>query len=274
MYNIPQHAYVFSQKEKETQCEGSCGNRLQPGGCTDFPFNFRQLHGVSLMGTVHDIPQLREHTGVFRDRKHAGQVLAQMLAAWKGGKAAVFAIPSGGVPVAVEVAQSLALPLDVAVVSKILLPWDTEAGFGAVGFDGSVWINEEYAAYYGLDKPTIEQQTRAAMAKVQRRVKLFRGDRQWPELANRAVILVDDGIAAGSTMRVALAALRNAGPGKIIVAVPSSHHESLGRITKSVEELYCPNIRSGRQFAVASAYRLWDDVDEAGALRLVRFLIR
>jgi predicted phosphoribosyltransferase len=193
-----------------------------------------------------------------------------MLAEWKGGKALVLAVPSGGVPVAVEIARSLALPLDVAVVSKILLPWNTEAGFGAVGFDGSVWINEEYVAFYGLDKPTIEQQTRAAMEKVRRRVKLFRGDRPWPDLAKQTVILVDDGIAAGSTMRVALAALRNAGAGKILVAVPTAHQEALDQLTKSVDELYCPNIRSGRQFAVASAYRLWDDVDEAEACRLVR----
>lgn len=227
-----------------------------------------------MISSVHDIPQLREQTGVFRDRKHAGQVLATMLAAWKGGQATVFAIPSGGVPVAVEIAGSLALPLDVAVVSKILLPWDTEAGFGAVGFDGSVWINEEYAAYYGLDKPTIEEQTRVAMTKVQRRVKLFREDRQWPDLANQAVILVDDGIAAGSTMRVAMAALRNAGAGKILVAVPTAHQEALDRITESVDELYCANIRGGRQFAVAAAYRFWDDVDEVEALRLVRFLTR
>lgn len=193
-----------------------------------------------------------------------------MLAEWKGGKAEVFAIPSGGVPVAVEIAETLSLPLDVAVVSKILLPWNTESGFGAVGFDGSVWLNEEYVAHYVLDKQMIEQQTRAAMAKVQRRVQLFREDRQWPDLANRAAILVDDGIAAGSTMRVALAALRNVGAGKIIVAVPTAHQEALGQIQSGVDELYCANIRSGWQFAVASAYRMWDDVDEAEALRLVR----
>lgn len=262
---------TFSHRNKK-RYNARDRSHLQKGGRTDFLFNFRQLHGVSMMSSVHDIPQLREQTGVFRDRKHAGQALAAMLAAWKGGKAAVFAIPSGGVPVAVEIAQTLALPLDVAVVSKILLPWDTEAGFGAVGFDGSVWINKEYAAYYGLDKPTIEQQTRAAMAKVQRRVKLFRENRQWPDLANRAVILVDDGIAAGSTMRVALAALRNAGAGKILVAVPTAHQESLGPIQSGVDELYCANIRGGRQFAVAAAYRLWDDVDEAEALRLVHSL--
>jgi len=218
---------------------------------------------------AHDLPKLREKTRIFQDRKHAGQVLAQMLVTWKGGKALVLGIPSGGVPVAVEIAEALDLPLDVAVVSKILLPWNTEAGFGAVGFDGSVWINEEYIAYYGLDKSTIEQQTLAAREKVQRRVKLFRVGRQGPDLTDRTVILVDDGIAAGSTIRVALAALRNNGVGKIIIAVPTAHQDSLGPLLNKVDGLYCANIRSGRQFAVASAYQRWDDIDEAEAARMV-----
>ena len=92
----------------------------------------------------YDIPQLRQKVGIFQNRRHAGQVLAEMLYEWQDSKAMVLAVPSGGMPVAVEVAGTLDLSLDVAVVSKILLPWNTEAGFGAVGFDGSVWINQEY----------------------------------------------------------------------------------------------------------------------------------
>ena len=181
----------------------------------------------------------------------------------------VLGIPSGGVPVAVEAAGILNLSLDVAVVSKILLPWDTEAGFGAVGFDGSVWINREYVEFYRLDQSAIEQQTEAAIKKVQRRVKLFRGDRPWPDLKNQPVIVVDDGIAAGSTLRVAVQALRNTGATEIIVAVPTAHEESLGQILDRVDTLYCANIRSGPQFAVAAAYQHWDDVDETDADRML-----
>ncbi len=217
----------------------------------------------------YEIPQLRQKIGVFQDRKHAGQILAEMLHEWKGSKAIVLAVPSGGIPVAVEVAGILDLSLDVAVVSKILLPWTTEAGFGAVGFDGSVWINQEYVDYYRLDRTTIEQQTQATLEKVQRRVKLFRGDRPWPDLQNRPVIVVDDGIAAGSTLRVAVQALHNTGAVEIIVAVPTAHEESLGRIMNKVDALYCANIRSGPQFAVAAAYQYWDDVDEADAGKML-----
>ena len=216
-----------------------------------------------------DIPQLRQKIGVFQHRRHAGQILAEMLHEWKGSKAIVLAVPSGGVPVAVEVARVLDLSLDVAVVSKILLPWTTEAGFGAVGFDGSVWLNQEYVDYYRLDQPTIEQQTQATLKKVQRRVKLFRGDRPWPDLQNRPVIVVDDGIAAGSTLRVAVQALHNTGAVEIRVAVPTAHKESLIRIMDKVEAVYCANIRSGPQFAVAAAYQRWDDVDENDAARML-----
>ncbi len=214
---------------------------------------------------LYSISQLRQKTGVFQDRKHAGRIVAEMLHEWKDSKALVLAIPSGGVPVAVEVAGILGLSLDVAVVSKILLPWNTEAGFGAVAFDGSVWINREYADYYRLDRSTIKQQTQAAMEKGQRRVKLFRGDRPWPDLKNQPVIVVDDGIAAGSTLRVAVQALRNSGAMEIIVAVPTAHEESLARILDRVAALYCANIRNGPQFAVAAAYHHWDDVDEIDA---------
>lgn len=223
-----------------------------------------------MKNSFHDIRELRERTGVFRDRKHAGLILAEMLMHLKGGNGVVFAIPSGGVPVAVEIAKSLDLPLDVAVVSKILLPWNTEAGFGAVGFDGSVWINDEYASYYGLDAATVKQQTQDAQLKVQRRVQLFREDRKWPDLKNRTAVLVDDGIAAGSTMRVALTALGKSAVDRIIVAVPTAHMESLAQVTKMADELYCANIRSGRQFAVASAYLDWNDVGEEEACRLVQ----
>lgn len=223
-----------------------------------------------MKNTVHDIPQLRDQTGVFRDRKHAGRILAGMLGALEGTKAIVLAIPCGGIPVAVEIAVALSLPLDVAVVSKILLPWNSEAGFGAIGFDDSIWVNDEYAAYYRLDKQTIEQQTKSALEKVQRRVRLFRGNREWPDPSNQTIILVDDGIAAGSTMQVALKALRNMGATRIIVAVPTAHQESLAPILNNVDDLYCANIRSGNQFAVASAYLKWDDVDEADACEMMR----
>ncbi|HHB74942.1 MAG TPA: phosphoribosyltransferase [Desulfobulbus sp.] len=225
------------------------------------------MDGMS--GKLYDIAGLRQQIGVFADRRDAGRILAAMLQDWKGVPAVVLGIPSGGIPVAVEVAGALNLPLDAAVVSKILLPWNTESGFGAVGFDGTVWINEEVVSYYDLDDAAIHRQTEEALAKVQRRVRLFRDDRPWPDLQQQTVILVDDGIAAGSTLRVAVQAVRNIGGRQIVVAVPTAHLESLAPILEKVDALYCANIREGPQFAVAAAYRHWDDVDEVEAVRML-----
>ncbi|WJW75109.1 phosphoribosyltransferase family protein [Thiohalobacter sp. IOR34] len=211
---------------------------------------------------IHDLPELRQRTGVFHDREAAGRVLAQMLESWHGSNALVLGIPAGGVPVAAGMARELGLPLDVAVVSKILLPWTSEAGFGAVGFDGTVWINPEYVAHYGLDAETIERQTRAAVEKVRRRVARFRGRHPWPDLRQRPVILVDDGLAAGSTLRVAAQALRRQGASPLIIAIPTGPASSLTALADQADEIYCANVRSGPYFAVADAYQHWTDVSE------------
>ena len=211
---------------------------------------------------IIELPELRDATRVFSDRIDAGRRLAGMLEEFRGGEALVLGIPAGGVPVAAEVARCLALPLDVLVVSKVLLPWTTEAGYGAVAFDGSVWLNPDFIDYYGLDEATVEAGVSAARTKVARRLRRFRGDRPFTAVRGRPVILVDDGLAAGSTLRAAVAALERAGAGQIIVAVPTGHARSVGEIARLVDRLYCANIRGGLRFAVADAYEQWSDVSE------------
>jgi predicted phosphoribosyltransferase len=218
---------------------------------------------------VHELPALRDRTRVFRDRVHAGEVLAEMLAAYRGGDAIVLAVPSGGVPVAAGIARRLGLPLDVAVVSKILLPWTTEAGFGAVAFDGTVWVDEDAVASFGLDPADVARSTAAAREKVARRVARLRGDRPPSPLAGRPALLVDDGIAAGSTMRTAIGALRAGGATEVIVAVPTGHARALGIVAGLADAVYCPNVRAGFRFAVADAYERWRDVTEDEAATLL-----
>lgn len=218
---------------------------------------------------VHDLPHLRDRAPAFRDRAQAGEVVAGMLEAYRGGNALVLAIPAGGVPVAAEIARRLDLELDVVVVSKILLPWTTEMGYGAVAFDGSVWVDRNAVQYYGLSERDVEEGRQQALVKVERRVKRFRGERPFPALADRAVILVDDGIAAGSTMRAAVSALRKQGADEVIVAVPTGHQRSVVEIAREADALYCVNVRGGFGFAVADAYELWTDVDEDEAARIL-----
>jgi predicted phosphoribosyltransferase len=186
----------------------------------------------------------------------------------------VLAIPAGGVPVAAVIAERLQIPLDVAVVSKITLPWNTEAGYGAVAFDGTMRLNEDLLPRLGLTEEQIQQGIDETTQKVLRRVRRFRGDQPFPDLTKRQAILVDDGLASGFTLLVAVEAPRKAGARNICVAVPTGHGSSLQRVIPEVEALYCANIRTGFSFAVADAYAAWTDVTEEEAIALYKRLAR
>jgi predicted phosphoribosyltransferase len=196
----------------------------------------------------------------FRDRTAAGERLAALLAKFKASDATVLAIPAGGVPVGAALASRLNLQLQVIPVSKVLLPWTTESGYGAVAFDGSAWIDQAAVEGYGLKKEQVDTAIADARAKVERRRARF--CREPFDFKDKTVILVDDGIAAGSTMRTAIAALRKQGARKIIVAVPTAHERSLEALRKLADEVVCADIRGGPRFAVADAYEEWYDVSD------------
>jgi putative phosphoribosyl transferase len=198
----------------------------------------------------------------FKDREAAGRSVAGMLNKYKDGDALVLAIPAGGVPVAAAIASALSLELQVIPVSKVLFPWTTEGGFGAVAFDGTEWIDHAAVDTFGLKTEQIEKAIAEARAKVERRNARLRGNRSLPELGNSTVILVDDGIAAGSTMRTAITALRKRGAGRIVVAVPTAHARSVEMLRELADEIVCPDIRGGMRFAVADAYEEWRDLSD------------
>jgi putative phosphoribosyl transferase len=213
---------------------------------------------------------LREQSLVFRDRAHAGEVVAEMLNAYRQSDAMVLAIPAGGVPVGAVIAKRLKIPLEVAVVSKITLPWNTEAGYGAVAFDGTVRLNENFVAHLGLTEEQIQEGIDQTTQKVLMRVKSFRGDRPLPDISKRTAILVDDGLASGFTMLVAIEALHKSGAQTLCVAVPTGHWSALQRMAQETETVYCANIRSGFSFAVADAYEAWTDVAEEEAVAIYK----
>ena len=194
----------------------------------------------------------------FRDRSAAGRSVAAMLGKYKDIDAIVLAIPAGGVPVALQVAKALSLPLQVIPVSKVLFPWTTEGGFGAVALDGSVWIDEAAVENFGLKPEQIDKAVADARAKVERRRARF--CRSEVDPGDKTVILVDDGIAAGSTIRTAIAALRKQGAKTIVVAVPTAHDRSLDALRTLADEIVCADIRGGTHFAVADAYEEWRDL--------------
>ncbi len=219
---------------------------------------------------IHYLDKFHEKTGVFADRAAGGVRLAELLDNADLEQPLVLAIPAGGVPVAVALATRLRAPLDVAVVSKITLPWDSEAGYGAVAFDGSYRLNQALVQQAGLSEEQVEAGILATCNKVERRLLLFRRQTPLPQLAGRDVIVVDDGLASGFTLQVAVAALRRAGADRLQLAVPTGHTSAVQRLAAEVEALYCVNLRSGWSYSVAAAYRSWYEVTEVEAGQLLK----
>jgi putative phosphoribosyl transferase len=221
------------------------------------------------IGSIKEFSGLRDRSGVFADRNDAGAKLAQLVKEEQLRSPLVLAIPAGGVPVAAVLAESLNCPLDVAVVSKITLPWNTEVGYGAVAFDGSYCLNQDLIRSIGLSEDEVSRGIETTRAKVSRRTAMLQRDRYRRDLSAYDLILVDDGLASGFTMMVAVAALSRAGGQSIRVAVPTGHAGSVQKIAEQVTTVYCANLRTGYPFAVASAYRNWTDVCEAEALLIL-----
>lgn len=202
----------------------------------------------------------------FADRVEAGRVLGELLSGpggVDGAGALVLGIPRGGVIVAAEVARVLGAELDVAVPAKVRAPFQPELAIGAVGPDGSVWLDGEALGALGIPPQVLEAQVAAARQEVQRRTAAFRGDRPPPVVAGRTVVLVDDGIATGATITAAARALRAQGASPLVVAVPVAPAETLRRLADEVDRVVC--LASPEPFmAVGQAYADFRQVgDEA-----------
>ncbi|MFL5496043.1 MAG: phosphoribosyltransferase [Gemmatimonadales bacterium] len=179
-------------------------------------------------------------TARFRNRAEAGRHLAMKLGAYAGrNDVTVLALPRGGVPVAAEVARALDAPLDVFVVRKLGLPGHEEFAMGAVASGGVRLLDERVIGGLGITRAQVERVTAAERAELERRERRYRGDRPFPDLGGRTVILVDDGLATGSTMLAAVEALRREGPSRLVVAVPVSAVETCDAFRDIVDEIVC-----------------------------------
>ena len=207
-------------------------------------------------------PKLRSKTHIFKDRCEAGRLLANMIEKRPHKNSLVLAIPSGGVPVGYCMADQLKIPLDIVVVRKIPVPGNPEAGFGAVALDGTLVLNERLVDQLGLDQETIRRLAALRLREIKERLEKFRGDRKPADLYEKDLILVDDGLASGYTMLVAVRSLKKHDPRSVTVAVPTAHYEALRLVTSEADEVYCLNVRSGFLFAVADAYVDWYDLDD------------
>jgi predicted phosphoribosyltransferase len=177
----------------------------------------------------------------FRDRREAGRLLGQSLRAYAHrSDVSVLALPRGGVPVAFEVANTLAAPLDVFVVRKLGVPGDEELALGAIASGGTLTLNREVIDRLGLTEESIARVLAEETRELARRERLYRGERPALDVRNGIVILVDDGAATGSSMRAALRALQNAGPRRVVVAVPTAPAEVCAALAREADEVVCP----------------------------------
>lgn len=177
---------------------------------------------------------------LFRDRTEAGRELARELAAYAGrADVRVLALPRGGVPVGYEVAKTLHAPLDVFLVRKLGVPGYEELALGAIATDGVRVLNEEAVRALGVTDSQIDAVAAHEQRELERRERAYRGDRPPPDVRGQVAILVDDGLATGSTMRAAVAALRRLGPARIVVAVPVGAPETCAGFRDVADETVC-----------------------------------
>jgi putative phosphoribosyl transferase len=199
---------------------------------------------------------------LYKNRRDAGKKLAEKLKKYKGKDVFIFAIPRGGVPVGYEVAKFLEAPLDVIVARKLHIPWNPEAGFGALAPDGTAVLNEEMVADFGIDEKVVREVKKEVLEEIKRREKVYRGEKIFPKIKNKIVIVVDDGLASGYTMMAAVDFLKKKKPAKIIVAVPTSSESAYAEVKEAADETVSLYVQKGYPYAVASFYKEWRDLTD------------
>ncbi|AMX01228.1 phosphoribosyltransferase [Microbulbifer thermotolerans] len=175
----------------------------------------------------------------FADRNEAGQLLAQALRSYADREdVIILALPRGGVPLGLELVRALRAPLDLMLVRKLGVPGHKELAMGAITSDARA-LNEEVVASCGISDAELDAVERGERKELERRARRYRGDKPWPQLKDRCVILVDDGIATGATMAAAVRAARAQKPAELVLAVPVAPPSSLARFTSLVDRIEC-----------------------------------
>jgi putative phosphoribosyl transferase len=219
-----------------------------------------------MAANIVEDPKLRNRSFVFEDREAAGAYLAQAMEQYAGKDALVLAIPSGGVPIGLAISSHLDLPFDMLIIRKIPVPGNPEAGLGAMSLEGDIILNDRLVSIFALTREDIEELAEPVRAELQARDRIFRGGKPWPEIKGKVVILADDGLASGYTMVAATRMVRRKRPKEIVLAVPTASADAVLLLSREVDTIFCPNIRSDYRFAVAEAYRNWYDLSKEDVL--------
>lgn len=206
---------------------------------------------------------------IFRDRQEAGRRLAARLAQRDDLRSpVVLALPRGGVPVAREIAQAIDAPLDVLVVRKLGVPWQPELAMGAIASGGVRVLHEDIIRDAGVSRDDLEKVASREAREVERREEAYRGEQGIVPLEGRTVILVDDGIATGSTAEAAVQAVRRHGADTVLLAVPVAPKESIERLGSVVDEVIC--LATPASFhAISLWYENFPQLDDADVRRLL-----
>ena len=208
---------------------------------------------------------------IFQDRKDAGQKLAQELKKHKLNNMIVLGLPRGGIPVAYEVAKELGAPLSLVAARKLGVPFHEELGFGAIAPNNTLYINEDLVRSLGITQDQINLVVEKESKELERRTQLYLGHKVLPDLKNKTVVLVDDGLATGVTMLAAIKYVKNFKPKEIILAVPVSAEDTLQNLSKEVDKVIC--LLSSKEFyAVGQWYGDFDQTSDEEVIRLLSML--
>jgi putative phosphoribosyl transferase len=205
---------------------------------------------------------------LFKNREEAGKKLAKALVQFKGNDAVVLGIPRGGVVVANEVARVLEAPLDIVVTRKIEAPGEPEYGLGAVTQEGDVIMDAKAAQSMGASSEYIEGQVRKKREEVRERMERLRPESPYPQLESKVVIIVDDGIATGSSMGAAVASVKKRSPKKIVVAVPVAPAEAKEALARGGTEVVCLET-PWPFFAIGEFYQDFGQVEDGEVRRIM-----
>jgi predicted phosphoribosyltransferase len=205
---------------------------------------------------------------MYKDREEAGDELARVLQDYKNDKSTlILAIPRGGAVIASRISKALGIPWDFVVPKKIGAPHNPELAIGVVMQDGSVIVNENARFFLEVNESYLQQEKQRLYKEIQRRMQLYRKDRPYPELKDKRIILTDDGIATGFTVKGAIKFIRNKNPREIILAVPVAAPESLEELEPLVDRVVCP-LRPRMFYAVGQFYEDFSQTTDEEVIRL------
>jgi len=204
----------------------------------------------------------------FRNRIDAGRRLALELKEYKGQNIVVMAIPRGGVVLGYEVALELEAPLDIIIPRKIGAPGNPEFAIGAVAEDGTRVLNEETVTMLGVSKGYLERATEEEIVEIKRRIIKYRHEAEPENVAGKIVIIVDDGMATGATMRAAVASMRKRGASRIVVAVPVAPPDTIRELSKDVDKIICPVVYEPF-YAIGQFYDDFSQVEDDEVIQLL-----